>query len=206
MTSTEPTDERQTHRTEMGSQSVDLPIVSINETLAIALAITVDLPLSLLSTAGAELAERLAPQAPDIVVTAATLGIPVAREVSASLGHDEYVVLHKTAKIHLADALTEPLRSITTDSDQRFRLDRARLHLLDGKRVAFVDDVVSTGGSVRAALQLIRRAGGDVVAIGALLTESNAWIDRLGADADLVRALGSIPIFKPASDGSWTPA
>lgn len=205
MTSSNTADPRQTYETEMGSQSIDLPIVPIDETLAIALAITVDIPLSFLATAGAELAERLAPSSPEIVVTAATLGIPVAREVSAALSHDEYVVLHKTPKIHLADALTEPLRSITTDSDQMFRLDRARLHLLDGKRVAFVDDVVSTGGSVRAALQLIRRGGGDVVAIGALLTESKAWIDRLGADADLVRALGSIPMFKPTADGRWTP-
>ena len=71
---------------------------------------------------------------PDIVASAATLGIPVAIEVSRALGLDDYLILQKTAKIHLADALAEPLSSITTGGEQRLLLDRARIPAVAGKR------------------------------------------------------------------------
>lgn len=195
----------QFHRTQVGSQLLDLPIQAIGDDLAIALLITVDVPISVLHRAGAELGEQLIATTPDVVVTAATLGIPVASAVAPTLGHDEYVVLHKTPKIHLADGLTEELRSITTSGEQRLRLDPARRNLVSGRRVAFVDDVISTGGSAAAAVRLIRRAGGQVVAIGTLLTESSAWVETLGDDAELVLALGSIPVFRPDPTGGWTP-
>ena len=69
----------------------------------------------------------LAPYDVDIVATVATMGIPVAVEVTRHLGLDQYVVLHKTPKIHLADAVSEQVRSITTDADQRLLFDRARI-------------------------------------------------------------------------------
>ena len=66
------------------------------------------------------------------------------------MGLDRYVVLHKTPKIHLADAISEPVRSITTDAEQRLLFDRARIGDVKGKRVAIVDDVISTGASTGA--------------------------------------------------------
>lgn len=68
-----------------------------------------------------------------------------------------------------------------------------------------MDDVISTGASAVAALRLLRQAGADIVAIGALLTESGAWRGALGPDAPLVHALGQIPLFHPGPDGSWIP-
>ncbi len=188
----------------MGSQTIALPKVTVNDALGIALLMTIDTDLEVIAEAGAELAGRLAPAETDVIATAATLGIPVAMAVAGALGHRQIVVLQKTDKIHLADALVEPLSSITTDGEQVLRLDRARLPLVAGKRVAFVDDVISTGGSVAAALRLLRAGGGDVVAIGALLAEGTGWRSRLGADADLVTALGAIPVFRIGADGVWT--
>ncbi|MGH9296408.1 MAG: phosphoribosyltransferase family protein, partial [Acidimicrobiales bacterium] len=69
-------------------------------------------------------------------------------------------------------------------------------------RVAVVDDVISTGGSSRAALSLVRRVGGNPVAFGALLTEASRWKEALGKDAAKVHALGSIPVFRHEADGS----
>ena len=186
----------------VGSQSVELPLVPIGAEHAISLLMTIDQPVSFLATAGADLASLLEPAEPEIVVTNATLGIPVAIEVSRALGLDEYLVLQKTPKIHLADALVEPLTSITTQGDQALRLDRARVDLVAGRRVALVDDVVATGGSMAAALRLLRAAGAAVVAIGVLLAEGDAWTEVLGPDADLVRSLGRIPGFV-AADGGW---
>ena len=56
--------------------------------------------------------------------------------------------------------------------------------------------MISTGASVKAALRLLRRVGAEPVAVGVLLTEAKAWRATLGADADLVRSLGAIPLFR----------
>lgn len=149
-----------TYRTRVGSQELDLPLVELASDLTIALLITVDHGVAFSAQAGVELAELLVPKRVEIVATAATMGLPVVIEVTRALGLDDYVVLHKTPKIHLEDALTEPVRSITTGPVQHLRLDRARVGHVAGKRVAFVDDVVSTGSSAAAAVRLLRHAGG----------------------------------------------
>lgn len=191
-----------TYRAQVGSQRVDLPLVQVAPEVSIALLICVDHGVRFAETAGRELAALLAPLGVEIVASVATMGIPLAIEVTRALGLDDYAILHKTPKIHLADAVVEPVRSITTDRDQRLLFDRARTPAVAGRRVAVVDDVVSTGGSSRAALNLVRRVGGEPVAFGALLTEGGLWRETLGADAALVQALGSIPLFRHRADGT----
>lgn len=186
---------------DIGTQHVELPLVSLNEELTLALLITVDMGVEFMSTAGAELADILRPYDVDMVATVATMGIPVVVEVTRHLGLDQYVILHKTPKIHLADAISETVRSITTDVDQRLLFDRARIKDVDGKRVAIVDDVISTGASTGTALRLLRGVGADIVVIGTLVTEGSVWRTSLGEDAGLVRALGSIPVFRPDGSG-----
>ncbi len=186
---------------EVGTQRVGLPIVSLSDKLALALLITVDMGVEFMSQAGKELAEILRPYDVDIVATVATMGTPLAVEVTRHLGLDQYVILHKTPKIHLADAVSEPVRSITTDAQQLLLFDRARVKDVQGKRVAIVDDVISTGASTGAALRLLRRVGAEVVAIGTLVTEASLWRNALGDDALMVRALGSIPVFRPDGSG-----
>ena len=172
---------------------VDLPIVAINDTLAISLLMNIDMGVRFGAHVGAGLARRLAPTSPDIVVGTATLGIPVAIEVSRALGLDRYVIIQKSPKIHLADALVDQVQSVTSSGQQRLLLDRAAMPLLAGKRVVVVDDVVATGSSLAAALRLVRQAGGIVVAIGVILTEAHAWRTVLGEDAGKVVSLGHIP-------------
>ncbi len=186
---------------EIGTQRVELPIVSLSDKLALALLITVDMGVEFMSQAGKELADTLRAYEVDIVATVATMGIPLAVEVTRHLGLDQYVILHKTPKIHLADAVSEPVRSITTDADQRLLFDRARIKDVQDKRVAIVDDVISTGASTGAALRLLRRIGADVTAIGTLVTEASLWRSALGEDAQMVRSLGSIPVFRPDGSG-----
>ena len=186
-----------------------LPLVSLNENLALALLITVDVGVNFMERAGKELAEVLPPYEVDVVATVATMGIPLAVEVTRHLGLDRYVVLHKTPKIHLADAISEPVRSITTDAEQRLLFDRARIEDVRGKRVAIVDDVISTGASTGATLRLLRGVGADVVAIGTLVTEARPLAHVPWATTpQMVRALGSIPVFRPDGSGGlvedWT--
>src|SRR3984957_5168899 len=191
-----------TYTTMVGSQKVELPLVPLSDELTIALLICVDMGVAFAETAGRELADLMRPARPEIVVSVATMGIQLAIEASRSLGIDDYVILHKTPKIHLGETWSEPVSSITTDKPQRLRMDPARVPAVRGRRVAVVDDIVSTGASTVAALRLLRRIGADPVVIGTLMTEGGAWRAALGADADMVRSLGSMPLFRPAPDGS----
>ena len=148
------------YRTTIGSQSVDLPLVPVADDCSIALLICVDMGVHFGEVAGRELAGLLAPARPELVVSVATMGIPLAIEVSRALGLDDYLIVHKTPKIHLGESLAEPVRSITTDRPQMLRMDPRRAEAVRGRRVAVVDDVISTGASTAAALSLVRRVGG----------------------------------------------
>jgi adenine/guanine phosphoribosyltransferase-like PRPP-binding protein len=192
-----------TYTTTVGSQEVELPLVALSDTLSIALLITVDMGVSFGEKAGGELAELMRPARPDIVVSVATMGIPLAIEVSRSLGLDDYVILQKTPKIHLGETWAEPVFSITTDKPQRLRMDPARVDAVRGRRVAVVDDIISTGASLSAALRLIRRMEAEPVVIGTLMTEGGAWKRALGEDANLIQTLGTMPLFHPDSSGGF---
>ena len=189
-------------RADVGSQRVDLPLVQVAPDVTIALLICVDHGIAFSELAGKELAERLRDAAPEVVVSVATMGIPLAIEVTRALRLDDYVILHKTPKIHLGETWAEQVRSITTGANQTLRLDPARVAAVRGRRVAVVDDVVSTGASLRASLSLLRRAGAEPVVVGAFLTEGQQWRRALGEDAQLVRALGAIPLFRNRPDGT----
>jgi adenine/guanine phosphoribosyltransferase-like PRPP-binding protein len=182
------------HVVDIAGVATRLPIVPLNESVAIALLMVIDQGVAFGARVGAALAEAARPLSPEIVVGAATLGIPVAIEVSRSLGLDNYVVLQKSPKIHLANALRESVHSVTSHGVQVLMLDQRAVPLLTGRRVF----LVSTGSSLAAMLRLARRAGAEVVGVGVILTEGHDWKAVLGADAGLVRGLGHIPVFRIA--------
>lgn len=185
-----------TYTVSIAGKEESLPLVAMNERIAIALMITVDLGIAFVERAGRALAALLEPARPDIVLGAATMGIPVALEVSRALGLDRYLVAQKTPKFHLRDAFVAKLQSITSAGEQRLMLDRRSASLIAGRRIAVVDDVISTGSSVQAMIDLVRQSGGEVVAIGLVLSEGNDWKKTLGDHTTLVRTLGHIPVFK----------
>ncbi|OQP87083.1 adenine phosphoribosyltransferase [Rhizobium rhizosphaerae] len=184
-----------THEAKIAGASVALPIVQLDARKAIALLMVIDMGIRFGDRVGEALAAHFAALRPEIVVGSATLGIPVAIEVSRRLGIDHYVILQKSPKFHLADALVEEVRSVTSTAPQRLLLDRRSVPLLQGRRVLVVDDVVATGSSMAAALRLVRRAGGCVIGAGTILTEGHAWRSALGEDAALLHGLGHIPQF-----------
>jgi adenine/guanine phosphoribosyltransferase-like PRPP-binding protein len=194
----------QTYTVEIAGEPVTLPIVPINGQLAISLLMVIDMGVQFGERIGKALAEKLSPLKPDIIVGAATLGIPVVIEVSRALALDHYVIAQKSPKIHLADALVQELQSVTSAGKQRLMLDRRSVPLLSGRRVVVVDDVVATGSSLAATFALARAAGAEIVGAGVILTEGHDWKKTLGADARLLRSLGHIPQFALA-DGKATP-
>jgi adenine phosphoribosyltransferase len=190
-----PTLSPESYEIKVAGETFSLPIVQLDENTAIAHLVVINMGVRFGELVGKAISQRFAALKPEIVVGSATLGIPVAIEVSRSLGLDRYVILQKSPKFSLADALAEEVKSITTPLPQRLLLDRKSISVIEGRRVLVVDDVVTSGSSIAAAIRLVRRAGANVIGAGAILTEGYAWRAALGEDANLIESLNHIPRF-----------
>jgi adenine/guanine phosphoribosyltransferase-like PRPP-binding protein len=146
---------------------------------------------------------------PEAVVGIPTLGLTYARAVAEAIGLPDFVALGNSRKFWYDEALSEAAVSSTSpDQSKRIYLDPALLARVQGRRVVVVDDVLNTGGTMAAALRLLRKARVNVVAIVAVLTEGWDWHGALGridpAIPGLVQALGHIPLFGRV-EGGWAP-
>ena len=110
----------------------------------------------------------------DVLITAESKGIPLICEMARMGGNERYVLARKSPKLYMKDVLTVEVRSITTDHKQTLCLDGSDAEYMKGKRVVIVDDVISTGESLRALEALVDRAGGNIVGRMAILAEGDA--------------------------------
>jgi len=167
----------------------ELPLFKVAPGLRIAvLNILGDTEL-VLACAGA-LATRLAEVDYDLLVTAEAKSIPLIHALSVELGNKPYIVLRKSFKLYMGETLTTETVSITSGKPQTLYLDEKDRDLLEGSRVVLVDDVISTGSTLKGMRALIGEAGGEVVAEAAIFTEGDpeSWPG--------VIALGHLPLFK----------
>lgn len=137
--------------------------------------------------AAAALAEQLKDIPAEVLVTAEAKSIPLIYEMSALMGLP-YVVLRKTYKSYMGDAISAETHSITTGNSQTLYLDEKDRELITGKKVILVDDVVSTGSTLQAMQEVIGRAEGDISKVAAIFTEGDA-------DWSHVIALENLPVF-----------
>ena len=110
----------------------------------------------------------------DFIVTAEAKGIPLAYEISRILNLNEYVVARKSVKAYMEEPIEVEVNSITTTNSQKLYLNNQDAKKIKGKRVALVDDVISTGQSLKALERLVEKAGGKVLAKAAILAEGDA--------------------------------
>ena len=169
----------------------DLPICPLNENLSIAgFVIFGDQELTV--ACARELLKR-APEY-DYIITAEAKGIPLAHEMARQAGDAKYILARKGPKLYMRDIFSVTVNSITTAKEQKLYLDGADAALMKGKRILIVDDVISTGESLRALEALVEKAGGQICGRMAILAEGDAQERK-----DLVY-LEKLPLFKP--DGS----
>lgn len=134
------------------------------------------------------LVERLPRQHPDFLVCPEAKGIPLTHAVARRLGLN-YIVARKSVKSYMENAQVEEVRSITTAGVQTVVLDGVDAKRLKGKRVAVIDDVVSTGGSLLSLEKLLGKVGCQVLYRAAVLLEEG------GFDGDLIY-LDRLPLFR----------
>ena len=176
------------YRMKVAGLERDLPICPVNDKLYIAgFVIFGDQELTV--ACAAELLKK-APEY-DYIITAEAKGIPLAHEMARQAGDSKYILARKGPKLYMRDILSVSVNSITTAKEQKLYLDGADAALMAGKRILIVDDVISTGESLKALEALVEKAGGIIAGKMAILAEGDA-IDR----PDLIY-LEELPLFNP---------
>ena len=148
----------------------ELPICPLNDKVSIAGFIVFgDVELTV------KACEELLKKIPefDYIVTPEAKSIPLAYEMSRQCGK-KYFVARKRAKLYMRDPVEVNVRSITTDAVQTLILDGADGEQIRGKRVVVLDDVISTGESLKAMDALMEKFDVEVVAKAAVLAEGDA--------------------------------
>ena len=123
------------------------------------------------------------------MITAESKGIPLICEMARLNGNARYVLARKSPKLYMRDVMSVEVRSITTDHKQTLCLDGDDAEYLKGRRVVIVDDVISTGESLRALEALVEKAGGNIVGRMAILAEGEA------AEREDLIYLEKLPLF-----------
>lgn len=179
---------RETHSIEIAGVHRELPKFEIKPGVRIAI-LNILGDTELVQAAAKALAEKLEPLAPDVLVTAEAKSIPLAHAISAAMNNLPYVVLRKTHKPYMGDALKSETLSITTGEPQTLFLDEKDRELMEGKRVVLVDDVISTGSTLQGMRLVVSKAGAHIIGECAILTEGDRaqWHDII--------ALGHLPVW-----------
>lgn len=138
-------------------------------------------------------ARELLAKAPgfDIMITAESKGIPLVYEMARQAGANDYVVARKEAKLYMSNVVATQVDSITTDHIQTLCIGQHEADLLRGKRVLIVDDVISTGESLKSIETLVNQVGGNIVGRMTVLAEGQA------AERDDIIYLEKLPVFHP---------
>ena len=164
----------------------DLPICPLNEKLSIGAFVIFGNPE--LTVACARDLLKVAPEY-DYLITAEAKGIPLIHEMARQHGDSTYMLVRKAPKLYMTGVMEVKVRSITTAAEQKLYIDTADAEKMRGKRILIVDDVISTGESLRAIETLVEKAGGIICGKMAILAEGDA-IDR----KDIVY-LEKLPLF-----------
>ncbi|MFN3266693.1 MAG: phosphoribosyltransferase family protein [Deinococcales bacterium] len=173
-----------THPVEIGTLHRELPVITVAPGVAVALLNLLG-DTELTEEAGKELAARL-PQGIEVLVTPEVKAVTLAHVISRLQGIP-YVVARKTQKPYMHQPVAREVLSITTGKPQLLVIDGFDIPKIKNKSVAIVDDVVSTGGTLRSLSALISDIGGHVKATLAVFTEGDPREDII--------ALGHLPLY-----------
>ncbi|HEY3281000.1 MAG TPA: orotate phosphoribosyltransferase [Armatimonadota bacterium] len=122
----------------------------------------------------AELARRFRPELISVVVSPTTPGILLGYEMGRQLDR----------------------RAIFAEREEGKRVLRRGFHITEGEAVLVVDDIQTTGLSVREVMELVREQGGEVVGVALLVDRSNGAVD-LGVRTEVLLKMDVV---------SWEPA
>ena len=179
--------ERESHKINIAGVERLLPLFEVKPGLKIAV-LNILGDTELVEASANELVKKLGGKEFDLIVTAESKSIPLAHAMAVIKG-TKYVVLRKSYKPYMGNALRVETNSITTGAPQLLILDEKDFRLIEGKKVLIIDDVISTGSTLEGMRKLMELANTAIVAEVAILTEGDPkdWTDII--------SLGHLPLF-----------
>lgn len=136
---------------------------------------------------------KLAPEY-DYILAPEAKSIPLLYEMARQSGENKYFLARKTPKLYMTGVFEVEVKSITTEKVQKLVLDKADAEQMKGKRILIIDDVISSGESLKAVEELVEKAGATIAGKMFVLAEGDA------AKRDDVVYLARLPLFN--ADGS----
>ena len=133
---------------------------------------------------------KLAPEY-DYLLAPEAKSIPLLYEMARQSGADEYFLARKGPKAYMSGVFEVNVKSITTMGVQKLVIDTADAEKIKGKRILILDDVISTGESLHATEELVKKAGGIIAGKMAVLAEGAAQ------NRDDIIYLAPLPLFNP---------
>ena len=171
----------------------DLPICKVTDGLYIGAFIMFG-DAELTTRCASELLKLAADVDYDYMLTAEAKSIPLIHEMARQSGASKYFIARKGPKVYMPDPISVEDKSITTVAQQKLYLGADDAAVIRGKKILLVDDVISTGGSLKAMESLVEKAGGTVTGRMAVLAEGGA------ADRSDILFLEKLPVFN--ADGT----
>jgi adenine phosphoribosyltransferase len=177
----------QVHSIEIAGVKRDLRLFEIKPGLRIAI-LNILGDTELVQACALELGKKLKDIDYDLLVTAEAKSIPLAYALSVET-KKPYVILRKTYKPYMGDALKAETLSITTGQPQVLILDEKDRDMIQDKKVVILDDVISTGSTLQGMRMILDKANASVAAEAAILTEGDRaqWMH--------IYSLGHLPLF-----------
>ena len=177
-----------TYEIDIAGLKRDLPLCKVSDDLYIGAFVRFG-DVEVTVHAAAELLKR-APEY-DYLIAPEAKSIPLLYEMARQSGAEKYFVARKGPKAYMSGTFEVQVKSITTEAVQRLVLDKNDADMIRGKRMLIVDDVISTGESLRATEELVKQAGGIVAGAVAVLAEGDSQ------KRDDIIYLAPLPLFNP---------
>jgi len=182
---------QKTYTTVVGEIRRVLPVTEVEDGVYIASNASVILgDVEFIIYTGKLVAERIRKYSVDVIVTPEAKSLALAYEVAKNLGHSKYVVARKSVKSYMKNPLIERVRSITTKEEQILVLCEEEVKYVKDRRVCILDDVVSTGGTMKALERLVKKAGGNIVCRAAI------WLEGPWMENEEIIYLSTLPVFR----------
>lgn len=177
----------ETYKIDIDGYTAELPILPLPSGIKICF-FNLHGAQEMTESCGKSLAKKL--DGCDVLITAESKGLQLCHVIARELGHKFYAVARKSKKLYMQDGIEVSYgSSITTGNPQKLYLSKHDVDLIKGKKVAIVDDVISTGESLKGLESLVLKAGGIITKKAFVLAEGDA------SNRDDVIYLASIPLL-----------
>ncbi len=137
------------------------------------------------------MAEKLKKVEFDYLVGPEVKVVPLIHGIAKRLGHKKFIVCRKSVKPYMISPVVLKPLSYFPKHARPLVLDGEDADLVKGKKVVIIDDVISTGVTVRMMRKLMEQVDAKVVAVFTALKQGEQF-DKI----DNLMYLETLPIFK----------